>query len=103
MALSWLLHSAYSIVLGHPKTQDQNILGYPNKQVGEVAKSIKMMKPSEGFQVPLHYPRYTKAEYEKMEEWRVDLLLQQYGLKFEGVVEEKRAYAMGAFLWPQQL
>lgn len=55
-----------------------------------------------GFQMPLHYPRYKKTDYEKMEEWKVDLLLKQYGLSFEGTLDEKRAYAMGAFLWPDQ-
>jgi len=50
--------------------------------------------------MPLHYPRYTREEYERMEEWKVELLLKQYGLSLEGSVEEKRDFAMGAFLWP---
>ena len=54
------------------------------------------------FQIPLHYPRYKKEDYERMES-RVDMLLVQYGLACKGSVEEKRAYAMGAFLWPDQL
>ncbi|KRX12050.1 hypothetical protein T07_7614 [Trichinella nelsoni] len=39
-----------------------------------------------------------------MEEWRLDLLLKQYGLVSvsNGTLEEKRAYAIGAFLWPDQ-
>lgn len=102
MALSWLLHSAYTIVLGNPKTLGDKTLGYPNKDVKEVAKSLKI-EPEYPFQMPLHYPRYTKADYQKMEEWRVDLLLQQYGLNFEGMLDEKRVYAMGAFLWPDQI
>ncbi|ONI09737.1 hypothetical protein PRUPE_4G006200 [Prunus persica] len=69
-------------------------------------KSAEIMHPSGsgsgGFQMPLHYPRYTKADYEKMEEWKVDLLLEQYGLAFQGTLEQKRAYAIGAFLWPDQ-
>jgi hypothetical protein len=28
-----------------------------------------------GFRMPLHYPRYKKADYESMPEWRVDCLL----------------------------
>ena len=32
--------------------------------------------------MPLHYPRYTKRDYEKMEEGKLDLLLKQYGLCF---------------------
>ncbi|KAL9320744.1 hypothetical protein ACSQ67_012583 [Phaseolus vulgaris] len=57
-------------------------------------------EPCSGFQMPLHYPRYTKQEYESMEEWKVELLLKQYGLSIKGSVDEKRAFAMGAFLWP---
>ncbi|CAI0460552.1 unnamed protein product [Linum tenue] len=52
--------------------------------------------------MPLHYPRYSKSDYEAMEEWRLDLLLSQYGIRLGGTVDEKRAYAIGAFLWPDQ-
>ncbi|KAB1219563.1 hypothetical protein CJ030_MR3G012359 [Morella rubra] len=52
------------------------------------------------FQMPLHYPRYTKADYETMPEWKLDCLLNQYGLPVTGDVESKRKFAMGAFLWP---
>ncbi|XP_044958972.1 uncharacterized protein LOC123410143 [Hordeum vulgare subsp. vulgare] len=55
-----------------------------------------------GFQMPLHYPRYRKADYEAMPEWRVDCLLREYGLPVAGDIEEKRRFAMGAFLWPGQ-
>ncbi|XP_015693905.1 uncharacterized protein LOC102710130 [Oryza brachyantha] len=55
-----------------------------------------------GFQMPLHYPRYRKADYEAMPEWRVDCLLREYGLPVAGDVEDKRRFAMGAFLWPDQ-
>ena len=94
MALNWLLHSAYNIVLG-----------YPNEKTTkeEVSKSMKISYVSD-FQMLVHYPRYNKTDYLKMEEWRVDLLLQQYGLKFEAKnIDEKRAFAMGAFLWPDQI
>ncbi|TKY72256.1 hypothetical protein E2542_SST00995 [Spatholobus suberectus] len=111
MGLRWLLHSACH-VLGYPMNntdeQCQKIEGYPN---GEV-KSVKGLSPannfnevdypSSGFQMPLHYPRYTKQDYESMEEWKVNLLLRQYGLSFEGTLDEKRAFATGAFLWPDQ-
>ncbi|KAK9293147.1 hypothetical protein L1049_021133 [Liquidambar formosana] len=52
------------------------------------------------FQMPLHYPRYTKSDYETMPEWKLDCLLSEYGLPVTGNVEQKRNYAMGAFLWP---
>ncbi len=51
------------------------------------------------FQMPLHYPRYTRAEYEAMPEWKLDCLLTAYGLPVEGDVNQKRKSAMGAFLW----
>ncbi|KAF7826147.1 Nucleotide-sugar transporter [Senna tora] len=50
--------------------------------------------------MPLHYPRYTKADYETMPEWRLDCLLQQYGLPLTGDLHHKRHFAIGAFLWP---
>ncbi|PIA34517.1 hypothetical protein AQUCO_03700060v1 [Aquilegia coerulea] len=53
------------------------------------------------FEMPLHYPRYTKADYESMPEWKVDCLLAQYGMPVNNEnVEQKRKFAMGAFLWP---
>lgn len=117
MALRWLIHSACH-VLGYPmdNTEEQckQIVGYPNGEHGVVkTKGLKGLShcannqkevddyPS-GFQMPLHYPRYTKADYESMEEWKVDFLLKQYGLSFKGTLDEKRAFAMGAFLWPDQ-
>ncbi|GFP91940.1 hypothetical protein PHJA_001338100 [Phtheirospermum japonicum] len=49
--------------------------------------------------MPLHYPRYTRAEYEAMPEWKLDCLLAQYGLHVGGDADHKRKFAMGAFLW----
>ncbi|KAM1563792.1 hypothetical protein EV2_039343 [Malus domestica] len=54
------------------------------------------------FQMPLHYPRYQKSDYESMPEWKLDCLLKQYGLPVIGDVNQKRKFAMGAFLWPSQ-
>ncbi|KAK3037360.1 hypothetical protein RJ639_030458 [Escallonia herrerae] len=45
------------------------------------------------FQMPLHYPRYTRAEYETMPEWKLDCLLTQYGLPVTGDVNQKRKFA----------
>ncbi|EFJ29861.1 hypothetical protein SELMODRAFT_409811 [Selaginella moellendorffii] len=44
------------------------------------------------FRMPLHYPRYTKAEYEQMPEWLLDRLLEEYGLpaRSMGGLEAKR-------------
>ncbi|KAI3453790.1 hypothetical protein Pfo_010453 [Paulownia fortunei] len=55
------------------------------------------------FQMPLHYPRYKKSDYEKMPEWQLDRLLHEYGLPVGGDILQKRKFAMGAFLWPDQL
>ncbi|RLM80721.1 uncharacterized protein C2845_PM12G08780 [Panicum miliaceum] len=54
------------------------------------------------FRMPLHYPRYKRADYEAMPEWRVDCLLREYGLPVAGDLRAKREFAMGAFLWPGQ-
>ncbi|EFJ24313.1 hypothetical protein SELMODRAFT_39596, partial [Selaginella moellendorffii] len=51
------------------------------------------------FQMPLHYPRYTKLEYEAMPEWQLDRLLEEYGLPVSGSLQDKRDYAIGAFVW----
>ncbi|GAB4834525.1 hypothetical protein Ancab_032783 [Ancistrocladus abbreviatus] len=55
------------------------------------------------FQMPLHYPRYSKREYETMPEWKLDHLLMEYGLPTGGDVDQKRKFAMGTFLWPSQI
>ncbi|KAJ4711944.1 Cytoplasmic tRNA 2-thiolation protein 1 [Melia azedarach] len=54
------------------------------------------------FQMPLHYPRYKKSDYEIMPEWKLDCLLKEYGLPVIGDVNQKRNFAMGAFLWTSQ-
>lgn len=51
------------------------------------------------FQMPVHYPRYSKSDYENMPEWQLDRLLSQYGLPCIGSLEQKKKFAMGAFLW----
>ncbi|KDP44888.1 hypothetical protein JCGZ_01388 [Jatropha curcas] len=50
--------------------------------------------------MPLHYPRYTKKDYQTMPEWQLDTLLAEYGLPVNGDLDYKREFAMGAFLWP---
>ncbi|RWR72842.1 hypothetical protein CKAN_00108600 [Cinnamomum micranthum f. kanehirae] len=130
MALRWFFDSANDLNFGHPpkrssayplegKARDgynsgciyhgrgkltQNYLGWPNEL--SYAKGI-VIKFHENypaaFQMPLHYPRYKKEDYERMDEWKVDMVLLEYGLTFQGSLEEKRAYAIGTFLWPDQL
>lgn len=57
---------------------------------------------SSNFQMPLHYPRYKKSDYETMPMWKLNCLLRQYGLPVIGDVNHKGKFAMGAFLWPSQ-
>ncbi|KAI3974864.1 hypothetical protein MKX01_004975 [Papaver californicum] len=54
------------------------------------------------FQMPLHYPRYKKSDYESMPEYQLDCLFIQYGLPVHGDLEYKRNYAIATFLWPTQ-
>ncbi|KAJ0716525.1 hypothetical protein HanPI659440_Chr13g0513701 [Helianthus annuus] len=66
----------------------------------EMVKNDSQKNNTCGFQMPLHYPRYKKEDYEKMPEWKVDCLLKEYGLPTNiGDVNEKRKFAIGAFLW----
>ncbi|CAF1698918.1 unnamed protein product [Brassica oleracea var. botrytis] len=100
MEMKWLLTSAFTQMFGYSNqiSQTSNSLSTRNK--------IKMMKKEEyprGFQVPLHYPKYSKSDYEAMDDLSLDLLLKQYGISFEGSLEDKRVFAMESFLWPDQL
>ncbi|KAF9602505.1 hypothetical protein IFM89_029804 [Coptis chinensis] len=71
--------------------------------IGGVSGNLNGPHPRERcryFMMPLHYPRHTKADYECMPEWKLDCLLAAYGLPVTGdSVEQKRKFAMGAFLW----
>lgn len=93
-ALKWVVHTACNI-LGH---QNPSPNPNPNSNIKNHNNASKGYCSSE-FKLPVHYPRYSKSDYESMEEWRLDVLLQQYGLSFHGSVEEKRVYAKGTFLW----
>ncbi|KAD3069081.1 hypothetical protein E3N88_36961 [Mikania micrantha] len=76
-----------------------------SKKMGSLARSIPettAQQPKDRcgqFEMPLHYPRYTRAEYETMPEWKLDCLLRSYGLPITGDLNQKRKFAMGAFLW----
>ncbi|KAI4306205.1 hypothetical protein L6164_029500 [Bauhinia variegata] len=56
-----------------------------------------------GFEMPLHYPKLKKEDFQKMEEWKLDMILREYGVRLKGDLDQKRAFAIGAFLWPDQL
>ncbi|KAG2333515.1 hypothetical protein Bca52824_004695 [Brassica carinata] len=52
------------------------------------------------FQMPVHYPTFTKREYEAMSEEELDRLLKLYGLPTDlGDFSCKKQFAIGAFLW----
>lgn len=72
----------------------------PAASVGGSANGQHARERCGYFQMPLHYPRYTRGDYEIMLEWKLDCLLKEYGLPISGDVEQKRKYAIGAFLWP---
>nr|DAD19142.1 TPA_asm: hypothetical protein HUJ06_020605 [Nelumbo nucifera] len=83
--------------------QVQEIDGGGMKSIARPAQNV-MGSGAKGercgdFQMPLHYPRYTKADYETMPEWKLDCLLTQYGLPINGDIHHKRNFAMGTFLW----
>ncbi|KAH7864784.1 hypothetical protein Vadar_033818 [Vaccinium darrowii] len=73
---------------GHPMMNGNGTKGDNQKQV---RCSI--------FQMPLHYPRFKKTDYETMPEWKLDSILAEYGLPVTGDLKQKRKFAMGAFLW----
>ncbi|MED6169094.1 hypothetical protein PIB30_018229 [Stylosanthes scabra] len=103
MALRWFVHLACH-VLGYSidDRTNEEVVGLKTKGLSQQEEYPASSSSCSGFQMPLHYPRYTKGDYEIMEEWKVDLLLQQYGLSFKGTLHDKRAFAMGTFLWPDQ-
>lgn len=114
MALGWFLQAMLSHIVD--TISDNTSKDEKPKKINEAANCSKteradfvvipkksMNSSYEGFQMPLHYPRYKKGDYEKMEEWRIDQLLREYGLVVNGSLEEKRDFAMGAFLWPDQM
>nr|XP_009763315.1 PREDICTED: uncharacterized protein LOC104215251 [Nicotiana sylvestris] len=80
----------------HHKTKNQN-----HKTCCSSSTNVSSIITS-NFQMPLHYPRYKKSDYDTMPEWKLDFLLKQYGLPVIGDVDNKRKFAMGAFLWPDQ-
>ncbi|CAH8323584.1 unnamed protein product [Eruca vesicaria subsp. sativa] len=101
MGMKCLIPSAFTQMFGcssNQTNQTRNLVSRHNK--------IKMMEKEKfpsGFQVPLHYPKYSKSDYEAMDDLTLDLLLTQYGISFEGSLEDKRVFAMESFLWPDQL
>ncbi|KAF3320000.1 hypothetical protein FCM35_KLT22399 [Carex littledalei] len=108
MALGWFLQAMLSQIVDPINDNTSRDKKPRNCSKTESTDFVVVTKKNinsscEGFQMPLHYPRYKKEDYEKMEEWRIDQLLREYGLVVNGSLEEKRDFAMGAFLWPDQM
>ncbi|XP_052209520.1 uncharacterized protein LOC127812946 [Diospyros lotus] len=104
-SVGYSMASAAAMPIHRPnsKHQQEMISGIGNTTTTtNTAISSSEMKQcgSCSFQMPLHYPRYKKVDYESMPEWKLDCLLSQYGLPVSGDVTHKRNFAMGAFLWP---
>ncbi|CAN8252928.1 unnamed protein product [Cochlearia groenlandica] len=101
MEMKLLITSVFTQMFGYSSHQvDQTNNNNNNKN------KIKMVKKEEfpsGFQVPLHYPKFTKFDYQAMDDLTLDLLLKQYGFSFDGSLDEKRVFAIESFLWPDQL
>ncbi|KAK4747913.1 hypothetical protein SAY87_014499 [Trapa incisa] len=75
-------------------TNSANVMAGPGAGLNGAARC--------SFQMPLHYPRYSRRDYEEMPEWKLDCLLREYGLPVSGDVGHKRSFAMGAFLWKSE-
>ncbi|MCL7027223.1 hypothetical protein MKW94_024218 [Papaver nudicaule] len=111
MLMKWLVNSIGTMSCGYKKNSSSSKndkvheeCSYSMHDGDEEMKFNKVTTKCGGFQMPLHYPRYKKSDYERMEEWKVDMLLREYGLdSFKGTLDEKREFAMGTFLWPDQL
>ncbi|CAH2069815.1 unnamed protein product [Thlaspi arvense] len=98
--MEWLFTSALTQMIGYSNNMDQT------SSCESTRNKMKMMKKEEfpsGFQVPLHYPKFSKSDYEAMDDLSLDLLLKQYGISFEGSLDDKRVFAIESFLWPRQL
>uniref|UniRef100_A0A2C9V2P6 DUF7722 domain-containing protein n=1 Tax=Manihot esculenta TaxID=3983 RepID=A0A2C9V2P6_MANES len=72
------------------------------KKRATMMSSSQEFSGSKTFKIPLHYPRYTKKQYEHMPEWKLDSLLQDYGLPIDqGDLAYKRELAISTFIWPE--
>ncbi|PKU84776.1 uncharacterized protein LOC110114967 [Dendrobium catenatum] len=98
MALRWFLQATSMMIVG--KSTDHDVEVEPAIQKKKLFKVRNF--GCEGFKMPLHYPRYKKVDYERMDEWKLDMLLKEYGLEVEGSLDEKKSFVMGTFLWPDQ-
>ncbi|XAR67377.1 hypothetical protein NMG60_11002109 [Bertholletia excelsa] len=73
--MGWLLNSVHGLVFNPPSSKNTES---PNEKQAQEAHTGP--EGDRMFRMPLHYPRYRKEDYERMEGWKVDMLLQEYGL-----------------------
>lgn len=50
----------------------------------------------------INYIPQTKHDYDNMAEWELGSLVYIHGLPVAGTLEQKREFAMRAFIWPHQ-
>ncbi|KAK1420223.1 hypothetical protein QVD17_21645 [Tagetes erecta] len=89
----------FRLIVGRKITKTKQHIYYMGSLARPVPNANGHQPKDRRFEMPLHYPRYTREEYETMPEWKLDCLLSSYGLPITGDVNQKRKFAMGAFLW----
>ncbi|KAI3838653.1 hypothetical protein MKW92_037324 [Papaver armeniacum] len=70
MLLKWFINSIGTVNFGYKNSSSTE--NHDKKKFNKISAKCGA---SSGFQMPLHYPRYKKSDYEKMEERKVDMLL----------------------------
>ncbi|MCO5548381.1 hypothetical protein L7F22_001838 [Adiantum nelumboides] len=56
--------------------------------------SFKKLDVPSTFQMPFDYPKYIKEDYDNMPEWKLDYLLEEYGLLVLGTLCKKLQYVL---------
>ncbi|KAK3024577.1 hypothetical protein RJ639_044319 [Escallonia herrerae] len=68
------------------ETMSMQSIGRPHSYVSGGSGGANGQQAKDGwggyFQMPLHYPSYTRAEYETMPEWKLDCLLTYMDSRF---------------------
>lgn len=111
-SLKWFINYAFTQVLGlvdngsmqcnhiSASSDEGQTQSKDSKEEGIAQIIVSKEDSANGFEMPLHYPRYTKEDYEKMENWKLDMVLKEYGLTVKGALDAKRSFAIGTFVWP---
>lgn len=97
----WSSQQLHSVEKQLSSSASSSLSSSPMQRSPRLAYSSSFKKPEvpSVFQMPLHYPKYSKADYDSMPEWKLDRLLEEYGLPVMGSLRDKKQYAIGVFLW----